>query len=170
MNADQKKVAQGALSRVVSMAVAVWALYALLPTIPNMVFMTDRLIFTLRLNAFAVLPFFIAVAAVGNGRFLSEAIDPLRHAENRTMEINGRVVANTLEQTFVFFVGTVALSTYLTSESIKLIPALVLVFVLARIVFWAGYHKHSLYRAPGMAATSYMNLGILLSVLYFFIF
>lgn len=82
------------------------------------------------------------------------------------MEINGRVVDNTLQQNFVFLVGTLALSTDLTSETIKLIPALVVVFVLARVAFWAGYRIHPLYRAPGMVATAYMNLSILLAVLY----
>jgi hypothetical protein len=124
------------------------------------------LIFTLKLNVFGIIPFFVAVVAVGNGRFLSDAIDPLRHAENRAIEINGRVVDNTLQQNFVFLIGTLALSTCLTGETIKLIPALVVVFVLARIAFWVGYRIYPLYRAPGMAATAYMNLSILLAVLY----
>jgi len=170
MNNDQKKVAVGAASGVISMGVLVFILYSVFPTISGMDAMLDRLAFTLRLNVIAVLPLFIAVAAVGNARFLSKAIDPLRHAEDKTMEINGRVVDNTLQQNFVFFMGTLALSTFLSSETIKLIPALVAVFILARIVFWVGYRIDPLYRAPGMAATSYMNVGILLSTLYFFFF
>jgi hypothetical protein len=170
MNTDQKKVAVGAVSGVLGMAVLVFLLYSILPAISGMDTVQSRIIFTLRFNVLAVLPFFIAVAAVGNARFLSKAIDPLRHAEDRAMEINGRVVDNTLQQNFVFFIGTVALSTFLTSETITLIPALVAVFMLARIVFWVGYRIDPLYRAPGMAATSYMNVGILLSVLYFFFF
>jgi hypothetical protein len=170
MNVDQKKVAIGAASGATCMFLLTAAVYTVFPAISGMDTVVDRLVLTLKLNVIAVIPFFIAVAAVGNGRFLSNAIDPLRHLENRAMEINGRVVDNTLQQNFVFLIGTLALSTYLTSETIKLIPALVVVFVLARIAFWVGYRMHPLYRAPGMAATSYMNLSILLTVMYLSVF
>jgi hypothetical protein len=170
MNFDQKRVAVGATSGVASMVLLVAFLYFVLPTIRGMDSVLERIIFTLRLNVLAVIPFFVGVAIVGNKRFLSKAIDPLRHAEDRVMEIDGRVVDNTLQQNFVFFVGTLALSTFLSDETIKLIPALVAVFILARIIFWIGYRIDPLYRAPGMAATSYMNVGILLSAVYFFLF
>lgn len=170
MNEDQKKVALGAVSGAICMSALIGGLYYLLPTIPGMETLLDRVIFTLQLSAVAVVPLFIMIGAVGNGRFLSRAIDPLRHAEDNSMEINSRVVDNTLQQNFIFFVGVLALSTFLTSETIKLIPALVATFVIARLVFWVGYRIHPLYRAPGMAATLYMNIGILLTVLYFCLF
>jgi hypothetical protein len=170
MNTDQKKVAIGAVSGVISMVILVFLLYSILPTISGMDAVSDRLIFVLRLNVIAAIPFFIMLASVGNERFLSKAIDPLRHAEDKTMEINGRVADNTLQQNFVFLIGTLALSTFLTSETIKIIPALVIVFILARVAFWIGYRIDALYRAPGMAATSYMNLGILFVTLYLFFY
>jgi hypothetical protein len=40
--------------------------------------MLARVIFTLRMNVLAVLPLFAGIALVGNNRFMSEAIDPLR--------------------------------------------------------------------------------------------
>ena len=166
MNADQKKVAVGAASGVASMGLLVFVLYSILPTPLGMEEPIARIMFTLQMNVVALVPFFVGLIAVSNARFLSDAIDPLRHAENRKMEINGRVVDNTLQQNFVFFVGTVALSTYLPAASMQLIEALVIVYLLARVVFWVGYRIDPLYRAPGMAATSYMNVGILLSVLY----
>jgi hypothetical protein len=45
------------------------------------------------------------IATVGNSRFLSEAIDPTRHAESRSMEIDGRVVDNTLQQNFLLAIA-----------------------------------------------------------------
>ena len=170
MNTDQKKVALGAGSGVVIMAALVFALYHVLPTPAGMDTALARLIFALQINAIATLPFFVMVAVVGNGRFTSEAIDPLQHKESKAVEINGRVADNTLQQNFVFFVATMALTTFLTAQNIQIIPALVTVYILARIAFWIGYRIHPLYRAAGMAATSYMNLGILLSVLYFLIY
>ncbi len=167
MNRSQKKVAVGALSGILMMALSVYLLYSLLPEVEGVASLIERLSFTLEMNVIAVVPFFIMMIFVGNGRFLSDAIDPTKHLETKALEINGRVADNTLQQTFVFFVGTLALSTFLTATSIKLIVALTIVFVIARTVFWIGYRIDPLYRAPGMAATSYMNLGILIAVLYY---
>ena len=170
MNSDQRKVAVGAGTGLLGMLALLAILYSMLPAPIGMDTEIARIVYTLKLNVVAILPFFIGVAIVGNGRFLSNAIDPLRHAEDRAMEINARVVANTLEQNFLFFIGTVALSTLLDAQTIKIIPALVIVYIIARIVFWIGYRINPLYRAPGMAGTLYMNIGILLSVLYLWIF
>ena len=51
-----------------------------------------RLAYALEANAFAVLPLLIGIVAVGNSRFLSEAIDPTLHKEDRKTQIDGRVV------------------------------------------------------------------------------
>jgi hypothetical protein len=106
MNVDQKTVAIGAASGVACMFLLNAAVYAGFPTISGIDTVIDRLVFTLKLNVFAVIPLFIAVAIVGNGRFLSDANDPLRHVENRAMEINDCVVDNTLQHNFVLFIGT----------------------------------------------------------------
>jgi hypothetical protein len=42
----------------------------------------------------------------------------------------------------------------------RAIPAVVIVFMVARTAFWVGYRIHPLYRAFGMAATGYLNVGI----------
>ena len=43
----------------------------------------------------------------------------------------------------------------------QLVAAAAIVFVVARLVFWIGYRIDPLYRAPGFAATAYLNLGLL---------
>jgi hypothetical protein len=43
----------------------------------------------------------------------------------------------------------------------RIIPAAVTVFVIARTVFWIGYRIRPIYRAPGMSATGYLNAGLL---------
>jgi hypothetical protein len=168
MNSSQKTVAIGAISGIIIMALSLYGLYHVLPQPAGVESLIERLAFALRMNIFAVFPFFIMIIFVGNGRFLSDAIDPTKHLETKSIEINGNVVDNTLQQNFVFLIGTLALSTFLTSESIKIIAALAIVFVSARVLFWVGYRIHPLYRAPGMSATAYMNLGILLTCVYFF--
>ena len=77
------------------------------------------------------------------------------------MQINGRVVDNTLQQFVLFLVATTALSVNATSAQMRLIPAATIVFVFARIAFWIRYRIHPLYRAFGMGATGYPNVGLL---------
>ena len=73
---------------------------------------------------------------------------------------------NTLQQNFVFAIASLALATLLSPAYLQAIWACAIVFAVARLVFWAGYRMHPLLRAPGMAATAYLNLGMILYVLY----
>ena len=82
------------------------------------------------------------------------------------MEIDGRVADNTLQQNFVFVVASLALSTVVSLHYVQVVWACAIVFVVARAVFWLGYRMNPLYRAPGMAATAYMNLGMIVYVLF----
>ena len=168
MNADQKTVAVGAASGVMAMALAVWLLTIALPAPVIADAPGDRLAYTLRANVFAVVPLFIMFIVVGNARFLSAAIDPTRRAESRSMEIDGRVADNTLQQNFVFAIATLALSSVVPLNHLQVVWACAIVFVTARSLFWLGYRINPLYRAPGMSATAYMNLGMIVYLLYRF--
>jgi len=158
---DQKTVAIGAASGVAAMIISVAGIYQLWPINPGLADISHRLAFALQTNAFAALPLLIAVMAVGNSRFLSEAIDPTLNKEGLAMQIDGRVVENTLQQFVLFLVATTALSVNLSADTIRIIPAAAIVFVGARVAFWVGYRIHPLYRAFGMAATGYLNVGLL---------
>ena len=61
---------------------------------------------------------------------------------------------------------SLAISTIVSIEHLKVVWACAIVFVVARYAFWFGYRKDPIYRAPGMAATAYMNLLMMLYVLY----
>jgi hypothetical protein len=106
------------------------------------------------------------LAACGPNCPQKHSIDPTLQKESRGIQINGRVVENTLQQFLMFLVGTLALSVSLTAEQMRAIPAVVVVFVVTRIAFWVGYRIHPLYRAFGMAATGYLNVGILAFALW----
>jgi len=166
MKAEQKIVAIGAASGVLVMALSLWILMGALeiPAITDMP--GERLAYALRANIIAVVPFFIMLVTVANSRFLSEAIDPTRNAESRSMEIDGRVADNTFQQNFVFAIASLALSTVVPLHHLQVVWACALVFVAARAVFWLGYRINPLYRAPGMSATAYLNLGMTLYVLF----
>ena len=166
MTKEQNTVAIGAASGTLMMVLMVWGLASLIPAPQHVHSLADRIAFTLQINVFAALPLLIMIAYVGNSRFLSAAINPLARAETDAQIINGRVADNTLQQNFLFLVGTLGLSTVLEEIHLQVLVALAIVFVLARVAFWIGYRMNPLYRAPGMAATAYINLGVYVYAAY----
>ena len=166
MKSEQKTVVIGMASGILTMVASVALLTYLLPSPMFTDTVAGRLVYALSANVFAIVPFIIMLIAIGNERFFSSAIDPTRHAESLGMEIDGRVADNTLQQNFVFLIVTLMLATLIPFQYLQLIWALALVFAVARLIFWLGYRINPLYRAPGMAATSYMNLFVIIYVLY----
>jgi MAPEG family len=166
MTQDQRTVAVGAASGIAGMILLVWGLSSVLaaPTIADTV--ADRLAYALRWAVVAALPFFLMVAAVGNSRFSSEAIDPTIGKESQKIIVDGRVADNTLQQLVLFLVGMLALSVSLPFARLSIIAAVSITFVIVRIAFWIGYRIKPLYRAFGFSSTAYMNLGMLLASLW----
>lgn len=148
------------------MIAAVWLLTQALPAPAVADEPGARLAYALKANVFALVPFFVMLITIGNKRFLSDAIDPTRNAESVAMGIDGRVADNTLQQNLVFAVASLALSTLVPLGYLQVVWACAIWFVVARCVFWLGYRLHPLYRAPGMSGTAYLNLFIMLYVLY----
>lgn len=167
MTRDQKIVLAGAMSGIAAMALAMWLLSTrVLPPPAGMETLADRLGYALRWVAFAALPLFAMLAAVGNARFASAAIDPTRGAEDGTMIVNGRVADNTTQQFLLFAAGALGLAASLPPASMQVIAAAAIVFVVARLAFWIGYRIDPLYRAFGFSSTAYLNLGLLLGSLW----
>ena len=170
MRPEQKIVAIGAASGIAAMLLAVWLLTKALPSPRIADGVGARLAYALGANVFALVPFFVMLITVGNSRFLSDAIDPTRKAESASMEIDGRVADNTLQQNFVFAIASLALSTLVPLAQLQVVWACAIWFVTARLAFWLGYRINPLYRAPGMSGTAYMNLFMILYVLYRLVF
>jgi hypothetical protein len=166
MTRDQRIVLAGAASGVAIMIAAVAVLYWLWPVDPRWGERGSRLAYSLQTAAFAALPLLISIMAVGNNRFLTAAIDPTLHKEDLATVVNGRVADNTLQQFALFCAAILALSVNLTPSGMRIVPAATIVFIVARFVFWIGYRIHPLYRAPGMAATAYLNVSLLGLALY----
>ena len=167
MTRDQKIVALGAASGVAVMALAMWLLPSALPAPADVSALDARLAYTLRWCAFAALPLFAMIAAIGNARALGPAIDPTLGLESKAMLINGRVTDNTVQQYVLFVAGALALGAGLPSGAMRVIGAASIVFVAARILFWIGYRIDPRYRAFGFAATMYLNLGLLAGSFWF---
>jgi hypothetical protein len=104
------------------------------------------------------------VEAIAHERLVTPAIDPLAGFETQRMRVNARYLSNTVEQFIVFAVGLLALSLY---ASPKLLIIVTIVWVVARLAFWIGYHRNALLRgigAPGML----QSILVLLYVAYRF--
>lgn len=166
MRPQQKTVAIGAVSGIVTMLVALWLLTPVMPAPALEAAIAERLAFALRWDALAVIPLFAMIVAVGNERFLTEAIDPTAGKESRAMIVNGRVADNTLQQYVLFLVGMLGLAVTLPIDRLSIVAAVAITFVVFRIVFWIGYRIKPLYRAPGFSSIAYMNLGMLLATLW----
>ena len=166
MKREQRIVAIGAASGIVSMVAAMYLVGTGLPAPAGMDSAGDRIAFAASCLAFAAVPLFLMVAAIGNARFLGEAIDPTRGAESPAMIVNGRVADNTLQQFALFVAGSLGLAANLPPERMAIVTAAAIVFVVARLCFWIGYRIDPLYRAFGFAATAYLNLGLLGSAIW----
>jgi hypothetical protein len=148
------------------MAASVWILTTRLPAPAIADAAAERLAYALEANLVALVPLFIMFISIGNSRFLSDAIDPTRGAESPATEVDGCVADNTLQQNFVFAVASLTLSTLVPLSHLQVVWACAIVFVVARAAFWLGYRLNPLYRAPGMSATAYLNLGMILYGLF----
>ena len=166
MTKDQKTVAIGAAIGVIGMMLLVWLISTTIPEPQVVDAPGNRLAYAVRWSVVAVLPLFAMLVAIGNERFLSEAIDPTLGKESQKMVVNGRVADNTLQQFVCFLVGILALSVSVPIGWISVVPAVAITFAICRIVFWIGYRINPLYRAPGFSSTAYMNLFMYIAVLW----
>ena len=151
-NVGMVYIALGALA-----AVALWLLVTrIVPPLPRMDSLSDRMLFTLKCCCVAVLFCLVTgVEAVAHERLSSPAFDPLAAFETRRLRVNQRYLQNTVEQTIVFAIALFGLAAYCPSGAeMRRVLALTLVWVLARFAFWIGYHHSAAMRglgAPGMA-------------------
>lgn len=168
-NREQKTVVGSAIAALLFGIAFVAIAYFFVPIkLPVVNTPEQRLIFALRCQIFPVIMLFAGIAAVGNSRFVSPAINPLAGAESDAMRVHLRYLSNTLEQVVLFAIASLMLSTFLDAERIKLIPILTLVFAIGRVTFWIGYLTDPIYRAFGMALTLYPTAAMLFYDVYCF--
>lgn len=115
----------------------------------------------LGLVAAALLPsaglLLLMTAASFTARFVSATFDPLAGHDGRFLQLNQRVISNTVEQLAVFAPALLAWGAGGGAAAMPGVLAAGFAFALARAAFWLGYHLHVFGRAPGMAATIGLN-------------
>lgn len=72
-----------------------------------------------------------------------QAEDPFANAESRRWKVNQRAYTNTLEQALIFVPIFLALSIRMAPDTVHMLPALMTIWCVGRLLFWAGY-QHSL--------------------------
>ncbi len=146
---------------VVGAALVWWLLAARLPAGAARADPASRI----ALGAASLLPGVVVLAAMLLAqmvvRFATGTFDPTLGQDGRFLVVNQRVITNTVEQTVCFAPAILALSAAAAPWRMGMVVALGLTFALARIVFWLGYLRAPLLRAPGMAATGTVNLAAL---------
>jgi|SRR6185437_4144417 uncharacterized MAPEG superfamily protein len=143
-------------------ALALWLVVAYLAPMPWVEGVPARLLLALKCACVAAL-FCLAtgVEAVAHERLMSPAIDPLAGYETRRMRVNQRYLQNTIEQFVLFAVGLCGLAVYVASPGP--VVATTVVWIVARVAFWIGYHRgfaQRAYGAPGLV----LSLIVLLYV------
>jgi len=153
----QRRAGIGYIAIAGLVAAALWfAIDRLAPPLAGMASLADRMLFTLKCAAAAILFCLVAgVEAVAHERLVSPAFDPLAGYETERLKVNQRYLQNTLEQSVVFVVALFGLAAYCpTGSAMRAVAATTVVWVLARFAFWLGYHRSAAMRglgAPGMA-------------------
>jgi hypothetical protein len=165
MTREQKIVVSGAAIGITFMILSVWLLAQVLP-VPVTETMGDRVVYALKWDALAAVPFFLMIVVVGNERFLSDAIDPTLGKESHRMIVDGHVADNTTQQLLLFIVGSLALAANLPPQQLSVVGAAAITFTIVRLAFWIGYRIDPLYRAFGFAGTIYLNLALVVASLW----
>jgi len=101
---------------------------------------------------------FLAAALLFSAAIPSMAHDPKMWVgqtakPNSTLDINTRFILNTFEQFTVYLVAIAVVALSSPPEGARALPILTALFVLGRILFWVGYHKHPYLRAFGFGIT-----------------
>jgi hypothetical protein len=149
----QRKILMRGMPIAAPVALLVWlALRYGLSPLPDMQAWPDRLWFAIGCCCVAVLLcLLLGIEAVSHERLVTTAINPLAGAESTRMKVNLRYLQNTLEQLLLFIPGLLGLAHYCDNgASMRAVVATTVVWILARFVFWIGYHQGPLFRAPGL--------------------
>ena len=122
----------------------------------------SRLGYAARWLLLPALALFAGIAVVANQRFfVADAIDGARSSQSRLIEITLRYNLNTLEQTVLAAIAWAGLALALPHEKLMLIPAMAIVFIVGRALFWIGYLIIPGARALGLGLSAYPTFAAL---------
>ncbi|XP_069040761.1 transmembrane protein 79 isoform X2 [Lepisosteus oculatus] len=125
-----------------------------------------RLVYTLRCAAFATVPVVLGVLVLGLSRLCWASLMP-QSQERGEVWVHRHFVQDSLSLFLLFFLNLAVLSTYLSQETLKLVPLLTGLFAIARLVYWLAFALGSSFRGLGFGLTFFPVLVMLVANLYF---
>jgi hypothetical protein len=158
----KRRSGMAAIAASFAVSLPLWfALVHLLDPLSGMESAGARMIVALKCTVLATLFCLVAgVEAVAHERLQGDSFDPLAGHQTKRLQVNLRYLQNTLEQLVIFAVGLFGLAFYLDSgESMRLVVATTVVWILNRFAFWIGYHRSAALR--GLGAPS-MMIGLVM--------
>ena len=114
----------------------------------------ENIVFTIKWQSLSVIMLLFGIERVGNVRFATNAIDPVYGKGEQLLYVEARYLQNTVEQLILSSTGQLILSVYVSAAVLtRIIPSLVVMFVIARILFFIGYKMDPMKRGLGFAMT-----------------
>lgn len=162
---DTPNIRRNVLISVLVVSVLGWLLFALLLGMiigPRAAQTADRLAYAAAWMLPIAILLLVMTLATGLGRFFGGGADPTLNADSRYVDISRRSVTNTLEQSLIFALAALAMAAVTPAGQLGLLGSLVILFVIARLLFWFGYLRHPLYREAGMVLTYEINVVIII--------
>lgn len=109
----------------------------------------------------AALSLALGIGWAARTRHLSSHIDGTAPKSGEPLDITLRYITNTSEQLLLFAAVCLALTFIAPDFARRLLPVMGVWFLIARLIFWAGYKNHPLKRAIGFAATFHPTLVLM---------
>jgi hypothetical protein len=162
----QRTVGIAGIAVASTLALGLWlGIDYLMSPLPGMDSLGARMLLTLKCCCVAVLFCLVTgIEAVAHERLMSPAFDPLAGFETRRLRVNQRYLQNTVEQIIVFAASLFGLAAYSPDGSaMRAVVATTMVWIVARLAFWLGYHRSAALRglgAPGMAISMIVLLYV----------
>ena len=144
-----------------------WSAYNYLPwDLPELTEPVDRVIFTLKWHGLTVATLYYMLEGV-LGERAANAWNPMSKETQGNTILLGKILTNTVEQMLLFVTSTIILSTYLTSQQMRLIPIFVVTWTIGRLLFDFGYRIGPIHRSPGFGMTLIPSMFSLNLIAYF---
>jgi hypothetical protein len=119
----------------------------------------DRLALVIKCAVIAIIPGVIGICIVAAQRLDPSMFVGRVPKPNSPVDINTKFILNTFEQFTAWFIAMAGLAMYCPLEEARTLPILTALFVMARILFWVGYHKNPYLRAFGFGITFYPTVA-----------
>ncbi|KAG7469482.1 hypothetical protein MATL_G00129490 [Megalops atlanticus] len=167
---DALKVGVSVFMAALIFPLLVWGGYVFLPfDAPLLHASPQRLIYTLRCSVFATVPIVLGVLVLGVSRLRFCSVKPRceGEAEGREVSVHRQYVSDSLSLFLLYFLQLAVMATYLSQETLKLVPLLTIIFAFGRLIYWASVTMGSSVRGVGFGFSFLPTLAMLGANLYF---